>query len=119
MTQMTECKGRVLCYSIQGIVSLQDYESFMKHLTDAVHEYGSINLLFYYTPEFKGWQPEAADANMKAILDFGRSTDRLAYVNPPEKKIMQHKIAPELFGGEMKYFDKDKLAEAIEWIKAA
>ncbi len=55
---------------------------------------------------------------MKGILEFGKATGKLAYINPPAKKIMQHKITPDLFGGEMKYFEKDRLAEALDWVKS-
>lgn len=116
MRPMDLCDGPNVCFEISDIVTLQDYDKFMVYVKSAMETYGSFNLLFYYTSSFRGWEPAAADANMQAILEYGSGTKRLAYVNPPEKKIMQHKIAPDLFGGEMKYFTEAQLEEALEWV---
>jgi len=114
---MPESEGDALCFEFSSMITLDSYNLVMKNVRERVGENGMFSLLFYYTPSFKGWEPEAADANMKNIIEYGRNTRRLAYVNPPEKKIMQHKMAPGLFSGEVKYFSEEQLAEAIAWVK--
>lgn len=117
IARLPDSEGDTLCYALSGLVTGKDHESFVRDVQETVGRYGSFNILFHYRPSFQGWEKEAADGNLRAILDYGRATRRLAYVNPPEKKIIHHKMAPEMFGGEMRYFEEAQLRDAIAWVK--
>ena len=61
----------------------------------------------------------AAAANLDNILRFGKYAPRVAFVNPPQKKILQMKLMPpEIRGKEVRFFNSGQLPEAIAWIKS-
>ena len=115
---MPESKGSTLCVEMHGSISKEDYErNFRNRIIDIVKKDQDVNLLMYYTPDYKGWEPDAADLSFKSIVELGRKVGRQAYVNPPEKIFFRNAMSKALFSGEMRYFPETQLKEALEWVK--
>ena len=113
-----ESDKHTLCVEMTGLISRQDhYDYIVLPLAAMVKKDGWYNFLIYYSPSFKGWEQAAAEQSMQSVADFGEYARRLAYVNPPEKIILRNKLSAPLLGGEIRYFDTDKLQEAVEWVK--
>lgn len=116
---LPESDERTLCVSLAGLVCLEDYEkNFLRPLEAMVEEGVSYGLLIHYSSDYKGWTPEAADRSFQSIIDYGQKARKLAYVNPPESKIFQVKMAKPLLGGEIRLFNADELPSALSWIKS-
>lgn len=115
---LPESDEKTLCVELAGTIRRADHERVIrKGLFERFEKNGSYNLMAYFGPDFKGWEPDAADISMQTIVEIGRHAHRLAFVNPPEKKVMQSKLTPHLFGGELRHFADDDLKEAITWVK--
>jgi hypothetical protein len=114
-----ETDDKTLCVSLHGLISKEDYDKcFFKPLEAFVKKGIKFGLLIHYAEDYKGWTPGAADSSFRSIIDHGKDARKMAYVNPPESKIFQVKMAKPLLGGEVRYFDNDELAEALKWIKS-
>lgn len=115
---LPESGGATVCMQFSGTITAEDHLILIETVERCVKDHGYVDLLLYYNSSFNGWEPEAADANMKGIIEFGQFTRKLAYVNPPQKKIIQHKLTPDLFRGELRYFEESQLKDALLWIKS-
>ncbi len=108
----------VLCVAYEGIVRADDYMTYFdKPLHALVKTYGTYRLLIHFTESFAGWDPVAADANFKTINEVASKAERLAYVNPPERKILQVSLQRFMWPGEVRFFDDDALPQALAWIQ--
>lgn len=115
---LPETDDRTLCVSVHGVISVEDYEEYIYKRLDAMVKKGKkFALVLHYDPSYKGWSKEAADRSFQSIINHGRHARKLAYVNPPESKIFQLKVAKDLFSGEIRFFENDELAEALKWAK--
>jgi hypothetical protein len=119
ITIMPESDNRTLCVSLTGLIERGDYEEcFFKPLQELVNNGIKFGLLIYYSKGYKGWTTEAADLSFQSIIAHGKHARKLAYVNPPESKIFQVKMAAPLLSGEVHYFEDKDLSEAIKWVKS-
>ncbi len=117
---MPESDKGALCVAVSGTIRKEDHERVIyRELAERIKRDGHFSMLVHFTPEYKGWEHDAAEVSMKSIVEFGKYARRLAYVNPPEKKILQNKLAAPILGGEIRYFDAEDLPMALKWIKGA
>lgn len=115
---LSETGGDALCIAFRGLVRRADHKRYLRdNLVALVKAHGGYSLLIDYTA-FAGWEPDAAAISLESIVEFGPYARKLAYINPPEKKIMQHKLSGSLFGGETRFFDDLTRAEAFAWVKS-
>ncbi len=116
---MPQTDARILCVRLQGMVTREDYNTHcMAEIERRYEKDGQMSVLFYYSPEFEGWTEEGAAANMENILRFGKFATRVAFVNPPQKKILQMKLMPpEMRGREVGFFNVDQCEDALAWIR--
>jgi hypothetical protein len=115
---LPESDERTLCVSLRGVVALEEYEEFLyKPLQEVAAKDRKYGLLIHYAKGYKGCSREAADKSFKSIIEYGKNARKLAYVNPPESKIFQVKMAKPLLGGEIRFFEDSELDEALQWVK--
>lgn len=115
---LPETDENTLCVELSGLIKREDHaRNVYARLEEMVKSKGRFNLLVHFTPSYKGWEEDAAALSLQSIVDFGKFAHRLAYINPPEKKIFQNKIMAPLLGGESRYFDEGRKAEAMAWVK--
>ena len=114
---MPQSKGNTLCVEMADSITKEDYErNFRNRIIEIVKKDPHINLLFCYTPSYKGWEPDAADLSLKSIMEMGRYVRRQAYVNAPKKIFFRNKLSESLFSGEVRYFPEGKFQDALEWV---
>ena len=116
---LPESDDHTLCLRLNGVISVEDFiENIQTPLTSRVDNGGNYNLMIHYDSDFQGWEKEAAQMSFQSIIDYGLEARKLAYVNAPDSKLLQVKMARPLLGGEIRFFDQDEFNEAIEWVKA-
>jgi hypothetical protein len=114
---MPESGGNLLCLRFSGIVTLEDHSELCeKPLYDILGHYKTYRFLAFYE-DFTGWTPEAADRNFKLINDIHPRAERVAYVNPPERKVLQMSLQKATMTPVTRFFDTDDLGEALLWIQ--
>lgn len=115
---LPETNEQTLCVELTGRVRQEDHKKNLAgQLQKIIDRQGWYNLLVYYGPGYEGWEKDGAEISFQSIAKFGKLARRLAYVNPPEKKVFQNKISAPLFGGETRYFEDNELKQAMEWVK--
>lgn len=115
---MPESEGPVLCYEISKPISAEGYEeNFLVHVRRILETYGELRLLNYFTA-YQGWEEQAAQMDLLAHVDLGKYVTKIAFVNAPEKEIMARLIRKTLIKGQLRFFSKNQLAEAIDWVKS-
>ncbi len=108
-----------LCVELRGLIRRDDHKrNLHDNIEKMVARQGWFKMLVYFGPEYQGWEHGAAEFSMGSIIDLGKYARKLAYINPPEKKILQNKLAAPLLSGEIRYFDQNHFQDAVDWIKA-
>lgn len=116
---MAETEGKTLCLRNSGLVTAEDHTMYLyNNIAMLVQKFGSFNMLIVYDDDYQGYTPEAADSSIRSMLDYGSYVRKLAYVNPPETRIKLHKMLPDIFSGEVRFFDKENLSSALTWVKS-
>ncbi len=116
---MSETEGKTLCLRNSGLVTAEDHKKYLReNVATLVQKFGTFNMLIVYDDDYQGYTPDAADSSIRAMLDYGAFVQKLAYVNPPETRIKLHKMLPDIFSGEVRFFDKDSLSTALTWVKS-
>ncbi len=114
-----DSEGDLLCVKVEGVVNPDDYMAgFYEPFLAIVKKYGHYRLLVHYTPEFEGWEAGAADMSLKSIIEYGPLARRIAYVNPPERKMLQVRLQRPIMGGEIRNFAEGQYGEALAWIRS-
>lgn len=117
-TIMPDTTDQVLCVQVDKVFSEEGYkENFLPRINTMIEKYGEIRVLLNYV-DFKGWEHDAAKEDMVSSAALGNKLKKFALVNPPESEIFQRSMKSELMSGETKFFAKDQLEEAIEWVKS-
>jgi hypothetical protein len=113
---MPESDDRALCISISQPITQEWFNSNMNRLARMLEDKGEIRFLVYYK-EYKGWEEEAARDDAAAYIKTGRHFVKFAYVNPPGKTLLRHKMRLPMFGGEFRVFSAEEIDTAIGWVK--
>lgn len=114
---MPESGGATLCYELSKPISKEGYEqNFLTPALAVINKYGELRLLLNYV-DYKGWEAEAAHMDIAAHVELGRYLKKLALVNAPEKEIMSRLIKKPLNDAELRFFKREQLQDAIEWVK--
>lgn len=118
ITILPESDDYTLCLQLTGLVSGDEFDrSYRDEIRQRIARNGYFNMLVHYDRYFKGWEPDAADKNLKAIIELGPKAGKLAYVNPQPNKIMLMKLTQPIVSGEIRYFDEKELDQALKWVK--
>lgn len=114
---MPESDARVLCIRITKPISYDGFKNnFLPHLESLLKTSGEIRLLVDYA-DFRGWEAQAALEDFETFFKFGTKIKKMAFVSPPEKEIFKLKINRPLIGGEIRFFNKDELDVALDWVR--
>lgn len=115
---LPETTAQVLCVRYNGTVTADDFKQYhYQEMIKHADENGYLNMVVCYDNDYIGWEPEAADANLKSIVELSSRARKLAYVNPQKRKIFLMRMVSDLLkDAEIRYFDSDEYAEAVKWV---
>lgn len=118
VTILPESDDVLACVRYSNVITMEDYEPFIAKLKENLARSGKLKILVIYDDNFQGWEMDAADSNFRSILEYAPEASKIAYVNPPENKILQMRLSSPLLKGEIRFFSKDEEAKAFEWIRS-
>ncbi len=117
ITILPQSNDAVLCARLTGMVSASEYaEKFGAVVEKMASKHQNFNLLVFYDEGFEGWSLEAADLSFKNFSQFSPQAHKLAYVNAPETRMLMMKMLKPMTNAQIRYFDKNALAQALEWV---
>lgn len=109
---------KAIWFLINKPISKEGYEmNFLPRLKQLMekHSEARVGLVF---EDYKGYEKQAVESDMEALIQYGKHVKKIAMVNPPEKVMLQFKFKEPLISGEIQYFDAAQKDEAIEWLNA-
>ncbi len=113
---MPETTDRVICIKVDRPISVEGYEhNFLPLVHKMIEQHGELRILVYYD-NFKGWEYEAAKNDMVTFATFGNVIKKIALVAPPESEVFRRSLKMENNKGEFKFYNKDELNKALEWV---
>ena len=117
ITILPQSNDTALCVRLTGMVSASEYaEKFGAAVEKMASEHQNFNLLVFYDEGFQGWSLEAADLSFKNFSQFSPQARKLAYVNAPETRMLMMKMLKPMTDAQIRYFAKNALVEALEWV---
>ena len=110
-------EGNTIAVRASGKLSHEDYQKFIPELEKHVKEFGKVTLLFEFD-NFTGWDLEAAKDDFKYGMKHLADFERIAMVGD---KAWEHWMAfiakPFLISGEVRYFNRENLQDAWDWLR--
>lgn len=120
VTILPESEDEFLVLRLQGVITLEDFNRcFYDEAAKRIEQFGRFSMLVYFSAQFQSWAIDAADASFRSILEMGHAARKLAYVNPPERKVLQMSLQrPMVSNADIKYFEPNQFDEAVQWLKS-
>ncbi len=116
-TIMPETDDRVLCVQVDKPISRIGYEeNFLPRIERMLRQNDELRILIYYK-DYQGWEKEAAQNDMEAVLVYGKKVRKLALVNPPDREVFRREFKKPLIAGELVFFKEEELSDAISWVR--
>jgi hypothetical protein len=119
ITILPETDDRTLCVHITGVLNADDFEkSFITPVKTLIAGHGEFNLYAFYSDDYQGWDPSAADSSFKTYSELGPFGRRCAYVNAPDSRhLILKMMRPLMPDADIRFFDSDEAGKALAWAK--
>jgi len=114
---MEESSGAIVGLHVTGTLHEEDYAKLLPMLENLFRQHGTLRILFFADPEFKGWDLSAAWQDASIGFRHAADFERLALVGAPEWIVWCVRLSAFLFKGEVRVFSADQLDEAWKWVE--
>ncbi len=112
-----EKDGNFLRINVGEKITLEDYKNhFLPLAQNIIGTYGAIRILLNFL-DVKGWDLEAAKLDLLTTAKLGKNFVKLAFVNPSLKEKITRQTLSPFIGGDIRFFEKEELPIALQWIK--
>ena len=109
--------GNTIAVRASGKLTHEDYQNFLPQLEEQIKEFGKVSMLFEFD-NFTGWELEAAKDDFKFGMKHLAGFERIAMVGD---KAWEHWMAlmakPFLLSGKVRYFNRENLQDAWDWLR--
>jgi universal stress protein A len=113
----THDEGNTLAIRASGKLNHKDYQAFLPKLEEKIKQYGQISLLLELD-NFSGWDTKAAKDDFKFGFKHMGDLDRIAIVGDKAWEHWMTMMAkPFMLLGKVRYFDRERLQEAWDWLR--
>jgi len=110
-------EGNTIAIRASGKLSHEDYQDFLPKLEAQIKDLGKVSVLFELA-DFSGWELEAAKDDFKFGMEHLSDFDRIAIVGDQVwEKWMTIIAKPFLPSGTVRYFNRDELQQAWDWLR--
>lgn len=99
-----------------GKIAKEDYAKILPIIDEMIENYGKPKFLFILH-DFDGWKFDALLEDLKYDLKHAKSYGPIAVVGENNWQKWGTKFSGLFTPSEMKFFDKNSINEAKEWIK--
>jgi hypothetical protein len=115
---LPESGGKIIWVRASGMLTDQDYrEVFIPRLESVLKEHGKARLLFHADYDFAGWSIMGLWEDLKVDWRHKDDLEKMAVVAAPRWVDAATKIIARFMQGEVRFFLREQLAEAWEWIQ--
>ena len=107
--------NKALKVTIDGKLDSEDYSHFVPLVKDLIQQHGKLNLLVILH-EFHGWTAGALWEDIKFDVQHYDDIEKLAIVGDKQWESGMAKFCKPFTSAEIRYFEREQLAQAQEWI---
>ncbi|WP_165871005.1 STAS/SEC14 domain-containing protein [Shewanella frigidimarina] len=109
--------GNTIAVRASGKLTLEDFQQFLPQLETEIKRLGKISLLFEFD-NFSGWDLDAAIDDIKFGMKHLSDFERIAMVGDKSWEHWMALIAkPFLISSEVRYFNRENLQQAWDWLR--
>jgi nucleotide-binding universal stress UspA family protein len=109
--------GNTIAIRASGQLTGEDYQKFLPQLEQQINQLGKVSLLFELD-NFFGWDLDAAKEDIKFGMKHLSDFDRIAIVGDKSWEHWMAVIAkPFLLSCEVRYFNRENLQDAWDWLR--
>ena len=113
----THDEGDVLAIRASGKLTHEDYQSFLPKLEEKIRQAGKVSLLLELD-NFSGWDLKAARDDFVFGMKHMGDLERIAIVGDKSwEKWMTIMAKPFLILGSVRFFNREQLQEAWDWLR--
>ena len=102
---------------LSGKISKEDYERLAPELERLIQRYGKIRVLVIMR-DFHGWRMGALWQDIKFDLQHFKHFEKIAFVGEKKWQEWMSNICLPFTAGEIRYFRRDRLNEARQWLQS-
>jgi hypothetical protein len=113
---LPESRARVIVLKAAQEVTSEDCKSFMPHLQKTIQEQGKLRILILFGENYRGADLLAFGDLANYAVDH-HALEKMALVGAPPWAGGASRLVSILAGAELKSFERDALAAAMEWIE--
>ncbi len=106
----------IFAFRVSGKLTDEDYKTFLPRLDVLIRGYGKLSLLFELD-DFKGWALDAAWDDLKYGREHEGDFERIAVVGEKRWHRWIVSLAGLLTSTEIRFFDRDDLQLAWDWLR--
>ncbi|WDQ18546.1 STAS/SEC14 domain-containing protein [Rhodopirellula sp. P2] len=99
-----------------GLLTTEDYETFLPRVEKAIEEHGKLNLMFVME-HVDGWEVGAFWEDLKFGFKHHGELNRIAIVGDKKWEIAMAKIGQYFTSAEVKFFSVSDQHHAIDWFR--
>jgi universal stress protein A len=109
--------GNTIAIRASGKLTHEDYQEFLPQLEEQINELKKVSILFELD-NFSGWELDAAKDDFKFGMKHIDDFERIAIVGD---KAWEHWMTlmakPFMLSGEVRYFNRENLQDAWDWLR--
>jgi len=110
-------EGNTIAVRASGKLSHEDYQAFLPKLEEQIKELGKVSILFELD-DFQGWDLQAAKDDFKFGMGHLDDLERIAIVGDKAwERWMILMVKPFMPSDNVRYFDRDNLQDAWDWLR--
>ncbi len=110
-------EGNTIAVRASGKLSHEDYQAFLPKLEEQIKELGKVSILFELD-NFQGWDLQAAKDDFKFGMEHLTDLERIAIVGDKAwERWMTIMVKPFMPSDNVRYFDRDNLQDAWDWLR--
>jgi nucleotide-binding universal stress UspA family protein len=109
--------GNIIAVRASGQLTDADYQNFLPQLEQQIDQLGKVCLLFEFD-NFSGWDIDAAKDDVKFAMKHLSDFERIAMVGDKSWEYWMALLAkPFLLSSEVRYFNRENLQDAWDWLR--
>lgn len=117
MIRVKERQGDRVTLQMSGTIEKSDYVDILPQLEKMVEDHGTVRAVVLLDG-VEGWTPAALVEDLRFDWRHRKDVDKCAIVGETTGQKWLAKLAAPIFSGEVRFFPKDRLAEAESWVGA-
>jgi nucleotide-binding universal stress UspA family protein len=109
--------ANIIAVRASGQLTDADYQNFLPQLEQQIDQLGKVCLLFEFD-NFSGWDIDAAKDDVKFAMKHLSDFERIAMVGDKSWEYWMALLAkPFLLSSEVRYFNRENLQDAWDWLR--